>query len=761
MLLLINIQGERMRAIAFPALGLHLLLACVHGRAQEAPATMVPRVEVVGTAPLSGLQTRLPDVPANVQLFRGDAVERQRQDNLAAFLEQNARSVTLGAAQGNPYQPDLNFRGFTASPLLGVPQGLSVFLDGVRINEPFGDAVNWDLIPTQAIAAVELVPGSNPVYGLNTLGGALAVTTRNGRSHPGMRMQLSAGSYGRRGVLFEQGAADRDLDYYLMANADDDDGWARHNPSRLRQLFARIGLRRGDLRLDTTLSAADNRLGGAQTVPLSFSDQIRQGYTYPDNNHNRLLMLASSASQNLGDQLQLDANLYYRRYRNDNLSSNVNGDYGETDAAGNADLTPAFNELATARQHGFGAALQLTLRHDIVDRPAQLVLGASLDNGDTAYSQDTQPAAFTSDRGTVATGPLARTTDAATRNRYAGLYLADTLALAPRWTLTLSGRLNHAAIDVRDVSGLEPRLEGRHRYTRFNPAMGLNFNPHPDLTAYAGYNEGLRTPTAMELTCADPDVPCKLPNAFLSDPPLNKVLARTLEAGVRGRHGRATWSAAAYRTTLSDDIEFVSSGGVASSTGYFHNVGGTRRQGIELGAHARWRVRGRDLDVDAGYALVDATYRSAFDVRSPLNTSADPDGNIHVRRGDAIPGIARHSLKLRADYAVRPGWALGAGLVAAAGTYARGDENNRDARGKVPGYAVFNLDMEGDLGTGWVLAARLDNVFDRRYPSFGVLGANAFTGPGRSFAGAAPVGEQFRGYGTPRSLVVNLGYRWR
>jgi outer membrane receptor protein involved in Fe transport len=752
-----------MAVIARPVLTLPVALACAGAlaHAQDTQGQPMPRVDVIGTAPLPGLQTPLAAVPADVQMFKDKAIERQQQDNLAAFLAQNAGGVTLGDAQGNPYQPDLNFRGFTASPLLGVPQGLSVFQDGVRVNEPFGDAVNWDLIPTAAIAAIELVPGSNPVYGLNTLGGALAVTTKNGRSHPGTSTRLTMGSYGRRGLQFEHGASRGNIDTYVTANLENDDGWALHNPSRLRQLFARVGWRRGDLHVDTTLGAADNHFGGAQTVPLSFPDQIRQGYTYPDLNENKVLALASTASHALGDRAWLAANLYYRRYRNDNLSSNVNGEYGQPDDAGNIDLVQAFNEKATARAHGFGAALQFTRIDDFADRANQLVLGVSLDNGDTAYTQDSQPAAFALDRGAVGTGPYARTTDAATRTRYTGLYLTDTLALARRWSLTVSGRLNHAAIDIRDVSGGDPRLDGSHRFTRFNQALGLNYKPRAGLTAYAGYNEGMRTPTAMELTCADAEAPCKLPNAFLSDPPLKEVVAKTFEAGARGRHGRTSWNFAAWRTLLSDDIAFVSSGSVASSTGYFHNAGSTRRQGIEVSARTQWRVLGHQLDLDADYALVDATYQSAFDVRSPLNTSADDDGNIRVRRGDAMPGIARHSLKLRADYEPGAGWEFGAGLVAVGNAFARGDENNLDARGKVPGHALLNLDMQRDLGAGWELAARIDNVFDRTYATFGVLGANAFTGPGRGFAGDNPVGDQFRGYGMPRSLVVNLRYRWR
>ena len=100
-------------------------------------------------------------------------------------MNNNLIGVSVNETQNNPYQPDVLFRGFTASPLLGTPQGLSVFQDGVRVNEPFGDAVNWDLIPVNAIADMILIPGSNPVFGLNTLGGSLSVTTKNGRTHKG------------------------------------------------------------------------------------------------------------------------------------------------------------------------------------------------------------------------------------------------------------------------------------------------------------------------------------------------------------------------------------------------------------------------------------------------------------------------------------------------------------------------------------------------------------------------------------------------
>src|SRR5207244_12653910 len=162
-----------------------------------------PTVTVIGTTPLPGLGTPAKDVPANVQVFGARDLARQRPLDLTDFLDRNANSVGTGSGQGNAYQRDLSFRGFVASPLLGTPQGVSVFQDGVRINEAFGDVVNWDLLPPSAIESLQLIPGSNPVFGLNTLGGALAVYTKSGTRDPGVSIAADAGSFGRRTAEFE------------------------------------------------------------------------------------------------------------------------------------------------------------------------------------------------------------------------------------------------------------------------------------------------------------------------------------------------------------------------------------------------------------------------------------------------------------------------------------------------------------------------------------------------------------------------------
>jgi len=233
--------------------------------------------------------------------------------------------------------------------------------------------------------------------------------------------------------------------------------------------------------------------------------------------------------------------------------------------------------------------LQLTLQGELAGRSHQLVIGASGDFGDTRFDQQSQPASFTPERNTIATGDFAPTTDVGTRNRYVGVFAADTLALDERWTLTLAGRYNRARIDVGDRSGRDSRLDSRSTFARFNPAIGLNYNPVPDFTGYAAYNEGMRAPSPVELTCANAAAPCKLPNIFLSDPPLKQVVSRTVELGARGTLGPAApWSAALYRTDLDNDIQFIAAGEGALNAGFFQNVGKTRRQGIELAASRRF-----------------------------------------------------------------------------------------------------------------------------------------------------------------------------
>lgn len=735
--------------------------AAAHAAEPARPPQPLPEVQVVDTAPLPGIGVPLEFVPANVQTVGPSSLSRRNGENLPDLLNIDLGSVNINDTQGNPYQPDVNFRGFAASPILGTPNGLSVFVDGVRANEAFGDTVNWDLIPRAAIAGITVLPGSNPVFGLNTLGGALVVTTKNGVDHPGTVMRAAGGTFSRQSYEIESGGSSGRADWFVTGAQYSDGGWGAHNPSRVNQWFAQGGWRGEATRLHATATWADTRLSGNQTLPLSMFGDPQQAYTYPDTTANRLAAVNLRVEQALGSALQLTAQTYYRAVQTRALNSNVNDDYDPLLPVGPGNQ-PAFNAFNNINDNRWGATLQLSGSGRLGGRANTLLGGLNYDRSGVRFTQFEQEAALQPDRNTVSSEPETLQTSLHAVTRQYAAYASDTLALTERVHLTAAGRYNHATVELNDQLGTA--LNGEHRFSRFNPAAGMTWNPRPALTVYGGYNEGMRIPTPVELTCADPAAPCSLPNAFAADPPLKAVIAKTWEAGARGRLDEHTrWNAAVFRTTLDNDIQFISSGGGATNAGYFQNVGTTRREGLELGLDhtaGRWTLAARASHVNA-------TFESPFVINSPNNSSAQAllcatCTDIQVRPGNRLPGIPRDLLKLRADYRANENLRAGASLYAASGLYARGDENNADRNGLVPGYTVVNLDARWRIERNLTVVGAVNNLFNRQYQTYGVLGQNVFTAPGGQFdfTGATFRSEQFRTASPTRSLWVGLSYRF-
>jgi len=720
------------------------------------PATELeaPTVEVVGTTPLPGIGIPVDQVPANVQAITGATMKNEQANTLPEYLERNLGSVSFTDGQANPFQPDLNFRGFTGSPLLGTPQGISAFMDGVRINEAFGDTINWDLIPQSAISTVTLMPGSNPVFGLNTLGGAVSVNTKSGREYPGASVEGSWGSWNRQNAQAEFGGSKGPWDFYVTGNYLDENGWRDHSESQLQQLFGKIGYQTSDFDADLSYSYADNTLNGTQASPLSLLAAGRQlAYTYPDTTTNRLNFINLRLSKVLTRDQILAGNVYYRKLQVGNFNSNTSDDF--TGGACPPDC-PAANVQSATDQATYGATVQFSLLRALAGFENKLTIGTSYDHGDTRFTQAQQNAVFTSDRNTIGVDDFVVNTDVKGTNTYTGLFATDTFSFNEITHLTLSGRYNRASVSVRDQTGTTPDLNGDNLFVRFNPAAGLNYNPSKALNTYVTYNEGMRAPTPMELTCANPLAPCTLPNAFLSDPPLKPVISKTFELGTRGMlAAKTSYNASLFRTDLRDDIQFITAS-ASNTAGYFQNVGKTRRQGLELGLQ-----QGFDkLSVRAAYSYIDATYQTSFTENSPNNSSANASGDIQVNSGDRIPGIPRHNFKLRADYAFKPTLSAGVNLVYASSQFARGDENNKDANGAVPGYTVVNLDGRWNVTDQLQFFAKVTNLFNRNYETFGILGENFFRGPGFTYDAATAGPEQFRSPGAPRGIWVGVRYEF-
>ncbi|MEO8344727.1 MAG: TonB-dependent receptor [Betaproteobacteria bacterium] len=726
-----------------------LVLASAPAGAQGAPVSL-DRVEVIGTAPLPGMGTPLEQVPSNVQTFGTRDLDRQRTGGVADFLNLNANSVNINTPTGNSFQSDVSFRGFTASALLGTPQGLSVFQDGVRINEAFADVVNWDLVPKNAVASMQLLPGSNPVFGLNTLGGALTINMKDGFRYQGASADVSGGSFGRTALSADMGGNNGIGAGYAAVEGIDDNGWRDHSSSRIRRMYARGNVHLANNDFNLALTLADNYLEGTQALPVSMLDQPKQAYTWPDTTDNKLTFLNANWQNTVAPDTIVAANAYYRQLRTTGYNSNVNGDYAPPDQP-----YQAFNIYTSATTNSWGASLQATLQRNWWGVGHQLVAGLALDSGRTSFTQSEQPAIFVADRDTVGVGDYEPGNDVSATNRYAGVYIADTIMISPQWSVLLAGRYNTARITTQDRSGETPAIDGTNTFRRFNPAAGITWTPDTQVNAFASFSQGMRAPTPVELTCADPEAPCTLPNIFVADPPLKPVLATTYEAGMRGRVGASSfYSAAIFRTELTDDIQFIGVGSGAVNAGYFQNVGKTRRQGVEItGGTTLGEVR-----LVWRYSLLDATFQTAFRESSPNNSTADAAGLIYVQPGDRLPTLPRNAFRLRADWAHGP-FALGATLAAFDSQIARGNENNADPAGRVPGYALVALDASWNVAPEWQVFARVDNLFNRTYQNFGILGANYFRGPGGTFDTSLAGPEAFRAPGAPIGAWIGIQYR--
>ena len=713
--------------------------------------------EVVVTAPLPGADLFLSEVPANVQRVTASQLDHGRSLNAADALNQMVGSVNINDTQANPFQPDVNFRGFTGSPILGTPQGVSVFVDGVRVNEAFGDAVNWELIPQSALSSLEVTPGSNPVFGLNTLGGAIIVTTKRGFDSPGTGVDLEGGSFGRWQATFDSGGHGEKWDYFLAGTLFNDDGWAEHNPSRVRQGFGKLGYRDGVNDVTLSMTYANSSLEGNQTLPRSWLSNPLQAYTWPDTQSDEMAFVDLSGSHQLGAGWTLSENLYYRKVSTNVLNSNVNNDFDPTVPVGPGNQ-PTGNAIEQVDQYRPGAAIQLVGRNEISGHRNTLIVGAAYDRGTTNFWQYAQEAGDSRD--TTSSAPLSLGTQLHATNYIGGFYFSDTFSVSNRWSVNASGRYNDAGVTLEDRLGTA--LNGHHTFERFNPAVGVTFNPTKSLTAYARYEEGMRVPTPVELTCADPTAPCSLPNAFSADPPLKAVVAKTVEVGARGTLGsHLAYTAAVFRTNLDNDIQFVSSGGGAVSAGFFQNVGQTRRQGVELGLEGK----AGGFSGSFHYTYLEATFQTPLMLNSPDNSAATGIScptctEIQVVPGDRIPGIPRHVVKARVQYELSH-FAIGLTAIGQSSQFARGDESNQDLNGALPGYVLVNLDAHYDFAPGWSVYARVDNLFERRYYTFATLGQNVFTGPGQSFdaTGTTWQSEQFRAVGVPRGAWLGVSYR--
>ena len=676
--------------------------------------------------------------------------------DLGDFMRRELGSVFVNEAQGNPLQPDVQYRGFVGSPLLGLPQGIAVYQDAMRVNEPFGDTVNWALIPKSAIDRVLLLPGGNPLFGLNALGGAVAVYTKGGFGHPGAEATLSGGDFGRRSLTGEVGGAfGAGGGYFATAAALTEDGWRDYSPTDAKQAFAKLSWRRGTASLDVSITAAQTDLVGNGAAPEALLAARRSAiFTRPDRTRNDLAALNVRGEGELG-RLTLRGAAYWRRsdiatYNGDDsdfepcphdaalLCLDEDDDDGDEDGEDEdnddgAEASPALDAAGRpipalaalvgatvnrthTEQDGAGFSAQAERQATLGAASHRLAVGVAYHRASSVFRASTELGRLDATRQAIAGGVFLGDafTHVGADTSSAAIYVSDSLRIGERLRLTAALRYGRAKVVLRDRLGTE--LDGSHRFRRINPALGATVQLVPRLAVYAAYGEANRAPSPVELTCADPDDPCRLPNAFVADPPLKQVVAHTLEAGLRGSKRAIAWRLGAFDVRSEDDILFISAGALTNQ-GYFDNVGGTRRRGLELSltsqatdARLRWFVH---------YTWLRATFEDAFAVPAvhhPLAT----DGELAVATGRRLPLVPARLLKAGATVRLHPRLTAKATVLAASAQRLRGDEANL-AR-PLDGYAVLNLGLDIRLARRVSAFVEVDNALGERYATFGVFG---------------------------------------
>ena len=629
----------------------------------------------VKLSPIGDSAVPIAKVPSGVTSLSSADIKRDESVIPQDTLQQRVPGVIIGDLQGNQFQTNVQYRGFESSPVNGVAQGLAVYQNGVRINESFGDTVNWDFLPTIAINDLTVM-SSNPIFGLNAIGGAISLGMKDGFNFQGGTLDTRFGSFGRKQVGVEAGAQSGPFAFYGAFEGIDDDGFRDFSDAEVRRGYADLGLKTDNAEFHFNFTGADNHVGVTAAVPeelLAVGGWSRT-FTSPQTTDNQMQLYSLNGTVRATDTLSFSGVGYYRRFKQKHDDGNI----AETEECDNnpgllcveegvafgqgpgvnADGTIPFDDNAlygTIDRTGqdansYGVALQATDTSRLFGLRNKFTFGGSYDHGRVGYTANSELGLFQPRFVVAGTGihfvappddddlpPGVDEDDTAddvtprnltTLNDYYGLYFINTVDLTDQLSLTFGGRYNYARIEIKENTGVEElaKLNGVNTFERFNPTVGLTYEFSKALSVYGGYSEANRAPTPAEIACSDPETPCIIESFLTADPPLEQVVSKTWEFGFRGQNKlgwsgkeNVEWSLGYFHALNTNDILSVADE-TSNGRGYFINAGDTLRQGVE----ASIAYRSQRLFAYASYAYVDATFRDTVTLASPDNPSATP-----------------------------------------------------------------------------------------------------------------------------------------
>ena len=728
------------------------LFGCFEALAQGPPtepdAIRLPEVVVTAPARLPVVPLPLTEIPASVQVITGDEIRRSGAPNLQEFMQQ-LPGVHLNDQQGNSFQPDLSFRGFTATPVTGVPQGISVFVDGVRVNEPGVEEINFDLLPLDDVERIELIRGPMAVFGRNTLAGSLNIITRRGGEQREIIPEVSSGSFGRQKYRLHIGGTEGPIDYYFAGSHFLEDGFRDETESRLSQFFGKLGYRHGGTDITLSYQYQNNKIKQAGSLPLSILQVDReQNFTGGDFFEPTLHQATLNARQALGGGFSIGLNGFVRKLEAEQFNVSLIGENSRlfnTTLSGGGTLQLAHEGRFLGRKNLLTLGAEYA-RHEVdirvFEEQNERSLRACIEE---AIAEGEDPAEECSTLSELES-------DLSDKQDVVGFYVQDTAELGRGLllagdSLTLTGALRYDYVrhDITDKSPAEPgKATGRVTFDRLTPRAGVNYNLSDNYGVYFSFSEGFRAPAFLELTCADPEAPCVGIQAGVAPDTsffnLRPVKAANYELGFRARP--APWlegSLAIYRTDVRDDIFSVSPAGTINI--FFQNIGDTRREGVELalrGIHER-------LEGYVNYAYTRATFETDVELASPRT----PGVTQQVRQGDEIPLTPNHRINAGLRYRLHKWVTLSLNMSYVGDQFFRGDDANTQP--KLEDHVVLNagIDVRWQRWAGFV---KINNLLNSDYETFGTFAPNAKL-PGD------PI-EPFLTPAPPINVIAGVSYRF-
>jgi outer membrane receptor protein involved in Fe transport len=689
---------------------LPLLIAAVlpsYVAAQEPDSTQVDTtqvtrletIEVTGSiAPTAGPGIGS-GIPARISTVSGEAIDAWEPRLLADALATQP-GISMYDDLGTPFKLNLSTRGFNVGPVVGLPPGVSVFLDGVRQNEPDAAEVNFDLLPMEHVQRVELLSGSGSLLGPNSLGGAINLITRRGIGPLQAEAEISGGSYGSySGEASVGGVTGGGWDYYVAGGYENEDGWRAATGAENLNGFVNLGRRGSRSGISFQAFGAESRAETAGSLPESiFNSSPRTNFTAGDFEDLNQIQATLSGYLPLGSSRGAFTT-YFRRTQADRFNVNQAPDNNVRSSTTNGTVGANLDwRLTTPRRNG---SFSLRLGADGAANRVhiQLFEESPTDPADRTLTTDVESPSYD----------------------VAGYALAD-LRIDK---VTFSGGFRYDYIRVPFEDLLDPTADTTNTFSRLSPRGGLSLEVGTGASVYASVGQSFRAPAILELACADETAACPLPFALGDDPPLNPVVATTFELGGQLVRGPAIVSASVYRTNVRDDISFIQSE-TAVFEGFFANIGDTRREGIELGLQLLPTER---LSLYANYAFTRATFRDPaeiFSIRSDDEFAGAPlSGSNDVADGDRLPLVPDHQIKVGGLLRLPVGLEFGIDARYTGEQWMRGDEANETV--PLETYVVTNL-RAGFSMADWEISAIVANVFDSHEPVFGTFNENRQTG---------------------------------